>query len=69
MRPEKGDGRSLNGAKSTEVRALGCGFAPIWKKFKSEPQNARLPCEALCSVTVAVILIGMANLLEISLRA
>jgi hypothetical protein len=39
------------------------------EKFKSEPQNTRLPCEALCSVTAAVTLIGMANLLEISLRA
>jgi hypothetical protein len=54
---------------------VGVKPTPTWaspqfgKKFKSEPQNARLPCEALCSVTVAVTLIGMANLLEISLRA
>ena len=37
-------------------------------EFKGEPQNARLPCEALCIVTVAVTLIGMANLLEISTK-
>jgi hypothetical protein len=27
------------------VGILGCDFSPIVKKFKSEPQNTRLPCE------------------------
>jgi hypothetical protein len=34
------------------------------KKFESEPQNTRLPCEVLCSATVAVTLVSMAIYLK-----
>jgi hypothetical protein len=39
------------------------------EKFKSEPQNTRLPCEVLCSATAAVTLIGIADLSPICLGA
>jgi hypothetical protein len=48
---------------------LVCNFFVLAEKFKSEPQNTRLPCEVLCSETGAVRLIGMADLTEICLRA
>jgi hypothetical protein len=47
----------------------GSDLSAIVKKFKSEPQNTRLPCEMLCTETVAVTLVSTAHLSQICLRA
>ncbi len=44
-------------------------FLQFVKKFKSEPQNTRLPCEVLCTATVTVTLLSTAHLSQICLIA